>query len=63
VGLERFSFRQRSGRQMEEFKDTLSICDLHDLGFCGLPYTSDNGRAGGANVWVRLDRVVADPAW
>jgi hypothetical protein len=48
---------------MEEFKDTLSICDLHDLGFCGLPYTSDNGRAGGANVWVRLDRVVADPAW
>jgi hypothetical protein len=25
--------------------------------------TWDNGRSGGANVRVRLDRAVADPAW
>jgi hypothetical protein len=62
-GFEHFSAHQRSGRQMEEFRDTLSLCDLHDLGLCELPFTWDNGRAGGANVQVRLDRAVADPAW
>jgi hypothetical protein len=48
---------------MDEFRDVLSFCDLHDLGFSGLPYAWDNGRSGGANVQVKLDRAVADPAW
>jgi hypothetical protein len=51
-GFEHFSARQRPGRQMEVFRDTLSFCDLHDLSFCGLPFTWDNGRAGGANEKV-----------
>ncbi|KAM0896886.1 hypothetical protein ACQ4PT_022889 [Festuca glaucescens] len=29
----------------------------------GVPYTYDNKRSGRANVWVRLDRVVACSAW
>jgi hypothetical protein len=45
---------------MEEFRDTLSSCDLYDIGFHGLPFTWDNGRSGNANVRVRLDRAVAD---
>jgi hypothetical protein len=48
---------------MEVFRDTISFCDMHDLGFCELSLTWDNGRVGGANVRVRLDRAVADPAW
>jgi hypothetical protein len=48
---------------MEEFRDPLTFCGLHDLGFCGLPYTWDNGRSGGANIRVRFDRAVADQAW
>jgi hypothetical protein len=61
--FEHFSAHERPGWQMEVFKDTLSFCDLHDLGFCGLPFTWDNGRVGGANVRVRMDRVVANQAW
>lgn len=60
---EHFSDTPRPERQMEKFRDMLSVCDLHDLGFCGLPYTWDNGRSGNANVLVRLDRAVADPEW
>jgi exonuclease III len=62
-GFEHFSAHSRPARQMEDFRDVLAFCDLHDLGFCGLPYTWDNGRAGRANVRVRLDRAVADTAW
>jgi exonuclease III len=62
-GFEHFSAYQRPALQMEEFKDALSFCDHRDLGFCRLPYAWDNGRAGGDNVRVRLDRAVADPAW
>jgi exonuclease III len=48
---------------MEDFHDSLSVCDLHDIGLCGLPYTWDNGRSSNANVHVWLDRAVVDPAW
>jgi hypothetical protein len=43
-GYEHFSDSPRHARQMEEFRDVLSFCDLHDIGFCGLPYTWDNSR-------------------
>jgi hypothetical protein len=61
--FEHFSAHPRPGWQMEVFRDSLSSCDLHDLGFYGLPFTWDNGRVVGANVRVRLDRAVADSAW
>lgn len=48
---------------MEDFQDMLEVCDLYDLGFAGLPWTFDNKRVGHGNVKVRLDRVVAAPAW
>ncbi|CAN6223792.1 unnamed protein product [Urochloa humidicola] len=48
---------------MAIFRDCLGDCDLMDLGFVGLPFTSDNGRSGEANVKVRLDRAVADTGW
>jgi hypothetical protein len=48
---------------MEDFRDVLDICDLHDIGFAGLPWTYDNKRGGKRNVEERLDRVVASPSW
>jgi hypothetical protein len=48
---------------LEAFREVLYDCDLTDLGFLGIPYTYDNKRQGRANVRVRLDRVVAYPAW
>jgi endonuclease/exonuclease/phosphatase family metal-dependent hydrolase len=62
-GYEHFSSTPRPERKMEEFRDTLSMCELYDISFCGLPYTWDNGHSGNANVRVHLDRAVADPAW
>jgi hypothetical protein len=48
---------------MLEFRETLSFCDLHDLGFTGMPWTFDNKQRGERNVKVRLDRAVASPEW
>jgi hypothetical protein len=39
--VEHFSARQNE-RQMLYFREVLSHCDLHDLGFIGLPWTYDN---------------------
>jgi hypothetical protein len=62
-GFEHFSNIARPERQMALFRDALNDRDLNDLGFVGLPFTYDNGRAGDANVKVRLDMVVADTNW
>jgi len=48
---------------MEAFGDALEACDLHDLGFSGLPWTSGNNLFGHRNVRVRLDRVDASASW
>jgi hypothetical protein len=61
--FEHFSARCRSERQMLDFREMLSRCDLHDLGFSGLPWTYDNMQKGKWNVHVRLDRVVASSRW
>jgi endonuclease/exonuclease/phosphatase family metal-dependent hydrolase len=61
--FEHFSNTKRGECQMEDFQDMLEVCDLYDLGFAGLPWTFDNKRVGHGNVKVRLDRVVAAPAW
>jgi endonuclease/exonuclease/phosphatase family metal-dependent hydrolase len=60
---EHFSIRPRPEAQMAAFRDCVQLCNLHDLGFTGLPYTYDNKRAGSANVKVRLDRVLAGDRW
>jgi hypothetical protein len=60
---EHFSMTKRSERLMADFRDALSHCDLHDMGFVGAPWTFDNKQKGARNVRVRLDRAVASPAW
>jgi hypothetical protein len=61
--FEHFSNTRRGERQMQSFRDALDYCDLHDIGFSGLPWTFDNRRRGSRNVKVRLDRVVASTSW
>lgn len=61
--FEHFSLTPRPAGQMRAFHDCLEICNLADLGFCGVPHTYDNMRGGPANVKVRLDRAVAGMAW
>lgn len=60
---EHWSRVRRSERQMKDFREALADCDLHDLGFHGVPWTYDNNQRGANNVRVRLDRAVASPAW
>jgi hypothetical protein len=61
--FEHFANTRRGERQMEDFREVLEICDLHDIGFSGLPWTFDNRRGGSRNVKVRLDRAVASSLW
>jgi hypothetical protein len=51
---EHFSKTPRSERQMMDFREVLSHCDLHDLGFSGLPWTYNNNQGGRKNLRVRL---------
>jgi hypothetical protein len=60
---EHFSNKKRGEKQMYDFRQVLSYCDLHDLGFSGAPWTFDNKQSGQRNVKVRLDRVVACLVW
>jgi endonuclease/exonuclease/phosphatase family metal-dependent hydrolase len=60
---EHFSLRKRGEKQMMDFREVSSYCDLHDLDFSGAPWTFDNKQKGTRNVRVRLDRAVASLAW
>jgi endonuclease/exonuclease/phosphatase family metal-dependent hydrolase len=60
---EHYSNTRRSEKQLLDFREVLSHCDLHDLGFIGAPWTFDNKQKGDRNVKVRIDRAVATPAW
>jgi exonuclease III len=60
---EHFSASRRGDKQMSDFRETLSFCDLFDLGFKGRPWTFDNKQEGRRNVRVRLDRAVASTDW
>jgi hypothetical protein len=60
---EHFSRTRRSESLMRDFRETLSFCDLYDIGFVGTPWTWDNKQKGERNVKVRLDRAVASPSW
>jgi hypothetical protein len=57
------SATRRNERQMTDFREVLSQCNLYDLGFVGLPWTYNNKQKGIKNVRVRLDRAVACPTW
>jgi hypothetical protein len=48
---------------MMDFRKVLIHCDLHDLGFVGLPWTYKNNQGGQWNVRVRLDGGVANTDW
>lgn len=58
--FEHFSQCPRPEKQMLDFREVLSHCDLHDTGFSGLPWSYNNNQAGYRNVRVRLDRAVAN---
>jgi endonuclease/exonuclease/phosphatase family metal-dependent hydrolase len=60
---EHFSLSHRGEKQMRCFREVLSDCNLHDLGYTGLPWTYDNKQEGSKNVKSRIDMVVACPAW
>ena len=54
---EQFEGAGRTERQMEGFREAVSICGFSDLGFIGLPYTWDSRQDGDHNIKVRLDRA------
>jgi hypothetical protein len=60
---EHFSSCYRSERNMANFREVLSDCELYDLGFKGPPWTYDNKQDGQRNVKARLDRGVASSSW
>jgi hypothetical protein len=41
-----FSTRRRLDKQMQEFQEVLDHCDVHNLGFMGVPWTFDNKQWG-----------------
>jgi exonuclease III len=54
---------ERARGQMEAFRNTLSFCDLSDLGARGQKFTWNNGQEGEYFIQARLDRVVANTEW
>jgi hypothetical protein len=48
---------------MLDFREVLSHCGLHGLGFAGLSWTYDNKQKGNKNVKVMLDSAVVSPSW
>jgi hypothetical protein len=60
---EHMSSKRRCERQMQQFREVLSHCEMVDLGYKGLPWTYNNKQSGKNNVRVRLDRAVAQPRW
>jgi hypothetical protein len=61
--FEQLSARRRPEKRMVDFREVLSHCEVHDLGFTGVPWTFDNKQTGDRNVKVRLDRAVASSSW
>lgn len=56
---EDLSYAKRSERKMANFRETLSFCDLHDLGYQGPSWTYDNKQQGNKNIRAKIDRAVA----
>ena len=60
---EYFYRNKRLPKLMANFWEVLSMCNLFDLGFHGVPWTYDNKQEGNQKVKVRLDRAWACPQW
>ena len=60
---EKKSARQPQFSLIEAFRETLSSCQLQDLGFKGYPNTWSNMRPGEANTTIQLDKGVANKEW
>jgi exonuclease III len=54
---------ERSYAQIMEFRETMDVCGLADLGYTGIPWTFEKKVAGGTYCRVRLDRALASPCW
>ncbi|XP_059451134.1 uncharacterized protein LOC132181929 [Corylus avellana] len=50
-------------RQMEEFREALEFCNLHDLQYSGPKFTWSNKRGGDDFVQERLDRATTNGEW
>ena len=48
---------------MDQFRNILGRCNLHDLGYKGARYTWTNGQQGLGLTRERLDRAVANEEW
>jgi hypothetical protein len=57
---EQFGGNVRPERQMDGFREAVTVCGFTDLGFSRLPFTWDNRQNGAHNVKVRLDRGLAN---
>ncbi|XP_075669679.1 uncharacterized protein LOC142639371 [Castanea sativa] len=60
---EKLGWAERDVDQMRGFRDCLSVCGLHDMGFVGSRFTWCNDRYGDQRTLVRLDCVVANEGW
>lgn len=49
--------------EMNNFRNTIAICNMSDLGFSGNRFTWSNGRGGAENILERLDRALASSEW
>jgi endonuclease/exonuclease/phosphatase family metal-dependent hydrolase len=60
---EQFGGVGRAERQMDGFREAVSVCGFTDLGYIGLPYTWDNRQEGNRNVKMRLDHGLANASF
>ncbi|KAA3471101.1 reverse transcriptase [Gossypium australe] len=63
-----YSFEKKRGlprdqRRMEIFRETLTECQLTDIGFSGASFTWERGNLLETNIRERLDRGVANDEW
>lgn len=57
---EKIGWLGRDAKQVEDFKECLSRCELFDLGFIRQNFTWCNGRGGDQRTKIRLDRMVVN---
>ena len=60
---EHMSISDRSESQMREFRETVDICGLCDIGYIGIDWTFEKKVTGGHYCRIRLDRALVSPSW
>ena len=55
--------RVRPMWQLQDFREVVVCCDLHDLGYQGNKYAWWNNREDSDFVTARLDRMLASTTW